>query len=108
MGQDFDSGSSDLWVWGPDIDQATLAKGKQNGITPFEPTKSSTFKESSGSTWQITYGDQSSASGDVGTDIVKIGDISIEGQAVEVAQKISDQFATTGGQGLFGLAFGSM
>ena len=96
-GQDFDSGSSDLWIWSTEIDQATLAKGKQAGVTVFDSSKSTTFKKSSGSTWQITYGDQSSASGDVGTDTVKIGDISIENQAIELAQKVSDQFVSSGG-----------
>ena len=43
------------------------------GHTIFDPTKSSTFKESNGESWQIQYGDSSTASGDVGTDVVKVG-----------------------------------
>ena len=42
------------------------------GHTIFDPTKSSTFKRSTGESWQIQYGDSSTASGDVGTDVVKV------------------------------------
>jgi hypothetical protein len=62
----------------------------------------------SGSTWKITYGDQSGASGSVGTDNVKIGDITVENQAVELAEQISAQFQQTAGSGLVGLAFGNI
>ncbi|RMD41014.1 hypothetical protein DV735_g4117, partial [Chaetothyriales sp. CBS 134920] len=105
---DFDSGSSDLWVWSTELSKSTLAKGEKNGITVFDPSKSSTYKKQTGSTWQITYGDQSSASGDVGTDNVTIGDITIKAQAVELAQKLSSQFESSASSGLLGLAFGNI
>jgi len=58
-----------------------------------------------GSTWAITYGDGSFASGDIYSDTVIIGGIRITQQAVECANKLSPAF--TGGQdGLLGLAFG--
>ena len=51
-----------------------------------------------GSTWQIKYGDQSSASGTVGTDTLKLGDISVENQAIEVADTLSPQFTKSFGR----------
>ena len=61
-----------------------------------------------GSTWQISYGDSSSASGTVGTDDVTIGGLKITGQAVELAKKMSAQFVEGAGDGLLGLAWGSI
>jgi hypothetical protein len=61
-----------------------------------------------GSTWQIQYGDQSSASGIVGTDNVTIGGLTIKNQAIELADNLSDQFVQDTGSGLLGLAFGSI
>lgn len=85
-----------------------LAKGEAIGNSAFEPEKSSTFKIVSDAYWQITYGDQSGASGIVGTDAVKIGDIVVEGQAVELATQISAQFVESAGSGLCGLAWGKI
>ncbi|THZ17986.1 acid protease [Aureobasidium pullulans] len=105
---DFDTGSSDLWVWSTNLSQSVQTQGKQAGHTIFDPSKSSTWKEASGSTWQISYGDQSSASGTVGTDVVTVGGLAIQNQAVEVANQISDQFVQSTGDGLLGLAWGSI
>ena len=54
----------------------------------------------SGSSWKISYGDGSSASGDVGTDLVNIGGLKIENQAVELAKTLAAQFAQGTGDGL--------
>ena len=62
----------------------------------------------SGSTWNISYGDGSTASGDVGTDNVALGAVTITGQAVELANSISDQFTRNAGDGLLGLAWPSI
>lgn len=62
----------------------------------------------SGSTWKITYGDGSGASGTVGTDDVTIGDITIEHQAIELANKVSSQFQNMSSSGLLGLAWGNI
>ncbi|KIW33282.1 uncharacterized protein PV07_00142 [Cladophialophora immunda] len=104
---DFDSGSSDLWCWSTELPQSTLSAGK--GHTIFDPSKSSTFQTSQGSTWQIQYGDQSSASGSVGTDNIEIGNITVKNQAIELATKLSSQFTQdASSDGLLGLAFGSI
>ena len=84
----------------------TLSENKNHAI--FDPSKSRTYKEKEGSTWQISYGDGSSASGIVGNDNVNIGGLLIKGQAIEVADKLSVQFAQGAGDGLLGLAFGNI
>lgn len=48
---------------------------------------------------------RSSAGGNVGTDNVDVGGISIKNQAVEVANRMSQQFRQFAGDGLVGLAF---
>ncbi|PQE05839.1 Peptidase aspartic catalytic protein [Rutstroemia sp. NJR-2017a BVV2] len=103
---DFDTGSSDLWVWSTELPKATTSKA--TGHTIFDPKKSSTFKTLNSSKWQISYGDSSSASGTVGTDNVTIGGLTIKNQAVELANKLSAQFVEGAGDGLLGLAWGSI
>ncbi|GME52929.1 Peptidase A1 [Neofusicoccum parvum] len=105
---DFDTGSADLWVWSTELPASTQSTGKSSGHAVFDPSKSSTYKEASGSTWQIQYGDSSSASGSVGTDNVTLGGLTVENQAVELAKTLSDQFVQGAGDGLLGLAWGSI
>ncbi|KAI1876218.1 uncharacterized protein JN550_001714 [Neoarthrinium moseri] len=100
---DFDTGSADLWVFSTEQTKAT-----QKGHNVFDPKKSSTWKKLSGKAWKISYGDGSSASGDVGTDTVTVGGLAIENQAVELAKTMSDQFAQGSGDGLLGLAFSTI
>lgn len=49
----------------------------------YQPNKSSTWKSMAGASWNITYGDGTGASGSVGTDLLRIGDITIKNQAIE-------------------------
>jgi hypothetical protein len=58
-----------------------------------------------GYSWEISYGDSSSASGTVGTDNVTIGGLTIKNQAIELAKHMSDQFIQGAGDGLLGLAW---
>lgn len=78
------------------------------GHSVFDPKKSSTFKNSSGSTWKISYGDGSNASGTVGTDNVTVGGLTIKNQSIELAKNLSAQFASGVGDGLLGLAYGTI
>lgn len=103
---DFDTGSADLWVWSSELSSSVKSQG--TGHTIYDPTKSSTYKKVAGSTWQISYGDSSSASGTVGTDNVTIGGLTIKNQAIELANKMSAQFVQGAGDGLLGLAWGSI
>ncbi|KAI9889775.1 MAG: hypothetical protein M1814_004977 [Vezdaea aestivalis] len=103
---DFDTGSSDLWIWSTSLPKNILAKGGSHSI--FDPKKSSTYQNMAGGTWNISYGDGSSASGPVGVDTVRIGGLAIENQAIELASRLSDEFIQDSGDGLLGLGFGSI
>ncbi|KAF2647636.1 acid protease [Lophiostoma macrostomum CBS 122681] len=106
---DFDTGSSDLWVWSTELPSNILSQANaQNQQVAFDASKSSTFKKLSGATWKISYGDSSSASGDVGTDTIDLGGLKVEGQAIELAKELSQQFIQGEGSGLLGLAFSSL
>lgn len=93
-------------VWSTSLPASVRSSGKSHNI--FDPSKSSTFKKTPGSTWKISYGDQSSASGSVGTDLVSIGGLKIENQTIELASTLSTEFQSGSGDGLLGLAFGNI
>ncbi|KAJ7633432.1 acid protease [Mycena polygramma] len=98
---DFDTGSSDLWVW-----SSELTGVSKSGHTVYNPAKSKTASKQAKSTWNISYGDGSSASGNVYLDTVTIGGVSVPKQAVELAEKMSAQFSSgEGSDGLLGLAW---
>jgi len=104
---DFDTGSADLWMWSTELPAATI-KADGSSHTIYDPKKSSTFKATSGASWKISYGDGSSASGTVGTDNVTIGGLLIKNQTIELAKVLSTEFASGAGDGLLGLAWGSI
>jgi hypothetical protein len=90
MNMDFDSGSSDLWVF-----NTQLSTASQTGHTNFNPSKSTTFKLIQGaSSFSISYGDGSGAAGTVGTDTVNIGGATVTSQAIELATAVSSSFVT--------------
>ncbi|ETS75953.1 hypothetical protein PFICI_12897 [Pestalotiopsis fici W106-1] len=120
---DFDTGSSDLWVY-----STLLPAADDKGQTEWAPGKSSTAKRLTGATWKISYGvsfitgternrfcnflstqDGSSSSGIVYTDTVTIGGVTYASQAVEAAEKVSSEFVSdTDSDGLLGLAFSNL
>ncbi|KAL8761177.1 MAG: hypothetical protein Q9184_002667 [Pyrenodesmia sp. 2 TL-2023] len=100
----FDTGSSDLWVF-----NSQLPPEKTQGHSVYDPKKSSTFKPMQGASWRILYGDKSGASGIVGTDTVDIGGAKVNDQAVELATTVSDSFVRdVESDGLVGLGFGTI
>lgn len=104
MNMDFDSGSSDLWVF-----NTQLSAASQAGHTVFDSTKSSSFKLMQGASFSISYGDGSGAAGNVGTDTVNLGGASVTGQAIEMATAVSSSFVQdTQSNGLVGLAFSKL
>jgi hypothetical protein len=100
---DFDTGSADLWVWSTKLPHSILSQWPNHNV--FNSSNSGTFHKQLGSTFKIEYADGSFASGTVGTDNVSIGGLVVENQAVEIANQMSDQFASGAGDGLLGLAF---
>lgn len=104
MTMDFDTGSSDLWVF-----STSLPAQDQTGHTIFDPTKSKTFQTLKGASFSITYGDGSGAAGTVGTDTVDIGGATVQNQAVELASQVTGSFIQdTNSNGLVGLAFSKL
>ncbi|KAF2034105.1 Asp-domain-containing protein [Setomelanomma holmii] len=98
---DFDTGSSDLWVF------SSLQASSQ--LSGHDYYKADSTKLKSGYTWKISYGDGSGASGKVYGDKVVVGGVTATSQAVEAATSVSTQFSQDQDtDGLLGLAMSSL
>jgi hypothetical protein len=101
---DFDTGSSDLWVF-----NTQMSSQFTTGHTLFDPTKSKTFQQIQGAQFLVQYGDGSGAEGTVGTDVVNVGGAVFNAQAVEIATDVTQQFVDDqANDGLMGLAFSQL
>ncbi|KAJ5227288.1 aspergillopepsin A-like aspartic endopeptidase [Penicillium citrinum] len=100
---DFDTGSSDMWVMNTNLPQSSIS-----GRTVYNPSNSSTYKKVDG-TFKISYGDSSSASGDLAQDTVSIGGVVVEDQVFGLPNSVSDSFLSDeNSNGLVGLGFTSI
>lgn len=101
---DFDSGSSDLWIFNSQLG-TQVTKGHQ----VYDPAKSNTFLLLDGQTFTISYGDGSGAAGNVGVDMVDVGGATVTQQAIELATTVSESFVEDNSDnGLMGLAFSKL
>ncbi|CAG1977803.1 unnamed protein product [Fusarium graminearum] len=100
----FDTGSSDLWVFSTDTYQPDQA-----GHILYKPDKSKKCKRLNGQTWSIKYGDGTGASGIVYLDTVRVGKTYVNQMAVQSATEVSDGIASdTFAHGILGLAMSSL
>ncbi|KAG0282332.1 hypothetical protein BGZ96_000593, partial [Linnemannia gamsii] len=98
----FDTGSSDIW-----FPTTTCSTAACKAHTRFNPSKSSTYKKDP-RPWEIKYGDGSSASGHLASEIVNVGgDVQLR-QTVGLAENVSDEFKDVPEDGVFGLGFGTL
>ncbi|KAL2193934.1 aspartic peptidase domain-containing protein [Corynascus similis CBS 632.67] len=99
-----DTGSADLWVF-----SSQLPASAQVGHQTYNPLLSPTFRHMPSANFSIIYGDGTSASGNVGIDVVDIGGATVTNQAVEVATAVSPVFVLDMNlSGLVGLGFSQL
>ncbi|KAF4982000.1 hypothetical protein FDECE_17593 [Fusarium decemcellulare] len=99
----FDTGSADLWVF------TNTTAGGGTGRSVYNPSKSRSARKIEGATFGIRYGDGSSSSGDVYTDKVSIGRLSVDNQAVEAAERVTGNLVPDIAlDGILGLSFNTL
>lgn len=76
------------WIYSADT---PFGDGRSNH-SYYDPSKSTTSKKLGGYSYNITYGDGSSSSGDVYTDVVEFGRVKFSTQSVEAAKFVSSDF----------------
>ena len=104
---DFDTGSSDMWIFNTKLPADVLAARTRPNV--YDPSKSTTFKSVPGAAFEIHYGDQSHASGQVGVDTVDVGGATVQAQAINLPTSVTDGFIKdANSDGLLGLGFSSI
>ncbi|KAF6230977.1 hypothetical protein HO173_010885 [Letharia columbiana] len=99
---DLDTGSADFWV----LNTALPAADQTRHDAIYSPSDSKSFNSIPGAWFDVAYGDNSSTSGIVGNDTVRIGTITVVGQAVELPSTVSSQFSgDINSDGIVGLGF---
>ncbi|KAH8585437.1 aspartic peptidase domain-containing protein [Bisporella sp. PMI_857] len=98
-----DTGSSDTWVLSTKtdlcVDKQYQAEEETGCQTPYNPDDSSTYRLAVKNGFHITYGDGSGVDGDYFTDDFTIGDVSIKGLQMGIAQNANLT------QGLLGIGY---
>lgn len=99
---DLDTGSADFWVFNAALPAADLT----GHDVIYTPSESKSFQRIVGAWFDVSYGDNSSTKGLVGKDTVRIGPITVVGQAIELPNTVSSQFSIdTNSDGIVGLGF---
>ncbi|KAJ7651743.1 acid protease [Mycena polygramma] len=99
---DFDTGSSDLWVPSASCTSSTCASKSK-----FNANASSTSVKQPG-TFEIQYGDGSTAVGPIYTDTVTVAGVKAANQTLSTVTTLSSMFATDPADGILGMAFPSI
>ncbi|KAK3304722.1 aspartic peptidase domain-containing protein [Chaetomium strumarium] len=96
-----DTGSADVWVY------SSLTKPEQVGNhSTWVIQQSTTATPVENGTWTVQYSDGSAAYGQVFTDSITLGDLTIDKATIEAAVSVSDEFILDDAiDGLFGLAY---
>ena len=121
---DFDTGSADFWVFSTLIRPRDILELTAKKHTVFNPHKSRTWKwperEWGGFLdpfsfhrprlpWKTKYGDGTEAEGVTGYDTVRLGEVEIKSQAIQLATSYQGpQFLHGTADGVLGLAFGHL
>ncbi|KAH8917603.1 acid protease, partial [Atractiella rhizophila] len=95
----FDTGSADLSVYGPDSNSMKHPK--------FNSSASSSFVGST-TPWDITYGDGTTVTGFVAQDTLSIAGFTIPSQGFSLANIASEQLESEVEDGLIGLGFSTL
>ncbi|KAK5663785.1 hypothetical protein OQA88_4217 [Cercophora sp. LCS_1] len=91
-----DTGSSDIWV--PDSNAAVCSDGSKGGcdLGTFTPKRSSTFEVVGKNTFDISYVDGSSSTGDYFTDVFEIGGAVVDNMTMGLGLRTTIPYGLVG------------